>query len=127
MRRCFELSRKGLGLTKTNPIVGCVIVHQDRIIGEGYHNRFGGPHAEVNAIRSVKDTTLLPESTLYVNLEPCSHFGKTPPCALLIHQKNIRKVVISNEDPFQEVNGEGIRYLRDKGVEVEVGLLREEG
>lgn len=127
MRRCFELARKGLGFTRTNPLVGCVIAHGNRIIGEGYHHRFGGPHAEVLAIRSVQDPSLLPESVLYVNLEPCSHFGKTPPCSLLIQQKGIRKVVVSNEDPFYEVNGAGIRMLRESGAEVEVGLLREEG
>lgn len=127
MRRCFELARKGLGLTRSNPLVGSVIVHNDRIIGEGYHHEFGGPHAEVNAIRSVKDSSLLADSTIYVNLEPCSHFGKTPPCSLLITQKGIRRVVISNEDPFPEVNGAGIKDLRENGVEVVVGVLREEG
>ena len=127
MRRCFELARKGLGLTRSNPLVGSVIVHNDRIIGEGYHHEFGGPHAEVNAIRSVKDTSLLADSTIYINLEPCSHFGKTPPCSLLITQKGIRRVVISNEDPFPEVNGAGIKALRENGVEVVVGVLREEG
>lgn len=127
MRRCFELARKGLGLTRTNPIVGCVIVHNDRIIGEGYHHEFGGPHAEVIAIRSVKDHSLLTEATLYVNLEPCAHYGKTPPCSMLIHQKGIRRVVISNSDPFPSVNGRGIGYLRDKGVNVDTGCLEQEG
>jgi len=127
MRRCFELARKGLGLTRSNPLVGSVIVHKDRIIGEGYHHEFGGPHAEVNAIRSVKDQSLLADSTIYINLEPCSHFGKTPPCSLLINQKGIRRVVISNEDPFPEVNGAGIRDLEENGIEVVVGVLREEG
>ena len=127
MRRCFELARKGLGLTRSNPLVGSVIVHNDRIIGEGYHHEFGGPHAEVNAIRSVKDPSLLADSTIYINLEPCSHFGKTPPCSLLITQKGIRRVVISNEDPFPEVNGAGIKALREDGVEVVLGVLREEG
>jgi diaminohydroxyphosphoribosylaminopyrimidine deaminase/5-amino-6-(5-phosphoribosylamino)uracil reductase len=127
MRRCFELATKGLGLTWTNPIVGCVIVYNDRIIGEGYHHEFGGPHAEVNAIRSVKDQTLLPEATLYANLEPCSHHGKTPPCSVLIQQKGIRRVVISNIDPFPSVSGRGIRYLSERGVEVETGCLEQEG
>lgn len=127
MHRCLELARKGLGLTRTNPLVGCVIVHHDRIIGEGYHHEFGGPHAEVNAIRSVKDPSLLAEATLYANLEPCAHHGKTPPCSMLIHQRGIRRVVISNIDPFPRVDGRGVRYLRDKGVKVETGCLEQEG
>lgn len=127
MSRCFELARKGLGLTRTNPLVGCVIVHHDRIIGEGYHHEFGGPHAEVNAIRSVKDASMLPESTLYCNLEPCAHHGKTPPCSALITQKKIRRVVISNLDPFPSVNGEGIRQLEEAGIHVDKGCLAGEG
>lgn len=127
MRRCFELARLGLGMTKSNPLVGAVIVHGDRIIGEGYHQKFGGPHAEVNAIRSVKDTSLLPESTLYCSLEPCSHQGKTPPCSMLIRQKGLRRVVISNKDPFPSVNGRGIKSMQEAGIEVEVGCLEDEG
>jgi len=127
MRRCFELARKGLGLTRTNPLVGCVIVHGDRIIGEGYHHEFGGPHAEVNAIRSVRRPELLPEATLYCSLEPCSHYGKTPPCSMLIAQKKIRRVVVSNLDPFPSVNGQGVRQLREEGTEVETDCLSEEG
>ncbi|MEN8230062.1 MAG: bifunctional diaminohydroxyphosphoribosylaminopyrimidine deaminase/5-amino-6-(5-phosphoribosylamino)uracil reductase RibD [Bacteroidota bacterium] len=127
MRRCFELARKGLGLTRTNPLVGCVIVHNNRIIGEGYHHEFGGPHAEVNAIRSVKDPSLFSEATLYCSLEPCAHHGKTPPCSMLIAQKGIRRVVISNLDPFPSVNGQGVRQMRDAGIEVEPGCLAEEG
>jgi len=127
MRRCFELARKGLGMTRTNPLVGSIIVHDDRIIGEGYHHEFGGPHAEVNAIRSVKDRSLLPESTLYCSLEPCAHHGKTPPCAILIQQKGIGRVVISNSDPFPSVNGEGIRFMREAGITVETDCLAEEG
>lgn len=127
MRRCYELARKGLGLTGTNPLVGSVIVHGDRIIGEGYHHKFGGPHAEVNAIRSVRQPELLPESTLYCSLEPCSHYGKTPPCSMLIAQKEIRRVVISNLDPFPSVNGLGVRHLEESGVKVETGCLSEEG
>ncbi|RPI45132.1 MAG: bifunctional diaminohydroxyphosphoribosylaminopyrimidine deaminase/5-amino-6-(5-phosphoribosylamino)uracil reductase RibD [Bacteroidetes bacterium] len=127
MRRCFELALKGLGLTQTNPLVGCVIVHGDTIIGEGYHHEFGGPHAEVIAIRSVADHSLLPESTLYVNLEPCVHYGKTPPCSTLVLQKGIRKVVISNKDPFPSVNGRGVAQLQQAGVEVRTGVLVEEG
>ncbi|MDF1574550.1 MAG: bifunctional diaminohydroxyphosphoribosylaminopyrimidine deaminase/5-amino-6-(5-phosphoribosylamino)uracil reductase RibD [Bacteroidales bacterium] len=127
MRRCFELARKGLGMTKANPLVGAVLVHHDRIIGEGYHHEFGGPHAEVNAIRSVKDPSLLPESTLYCNLEPCSHYGKTPPCSILLQQKGIKRVVLSNLDPFPSVNGKGIEFLEKAGTEVELGCLEEEG
>ena len=126
MRRCLELARKGLGMTKANPLVGAVIVHGDRIIGEGYHHEFGGPHAEVNAMRSVKDPSLLPESTLYCNLEPCSHHGKTPPCSMLIQQKGLKRVVISNGDPFPSVNGKGIKQMEEAGIEVEVGCLEEE-
>lgn len=127
MRRCFELARKGLGLTRTNPLVGSVIVHHGRIIGEGYHHEFGGPHAEVNAIRAVRDQSLLSDATLYCNLEPCAHFGKTPPCSMLVHQKGIRRVVISNLDPFPSVNGQGIKYMEEAGVEVHRGCLEDEG
>ncbi len=127
MRRCFELARKGLGMTRTNPLVGCVIVHNDRIIGEGYHHEFGGPHAEVNAIRSVKDPSLFPEATLYASLEPCAHQGKTPPCSRLIHQKGIRRVVISNKDPFPRVNGLGVKEMEEAGIDVLTGCLEEEG
>lgn len=127
MRRCFELARKGLGLTRTNPLVGCVIVHNDRIVGEGYHHEFGGPHAEVNAIRSVKNPSIIPDATLYCNLEPCAHHGKTPPCSVLISKKGIRRAVISNLDPFPSVNGQGIKHLTNAGVQVESGCLAEEG
>jgi diaminohydroxyphosphoribosylaminopyrimidine deaminase/5-amino-6-(5-phosphoribosylamino)uracil reductase len=127
MRRCFELARKGLGMTKANPLVGSLIVHNDRVIGEGYHHEFGGPHAEVNAIRSVKDPSLLPESTLYCSLEPCSHHGKTPPCSMLILQKGIKRVVVSNLDPFPSVNGKGIRQMKEAGIQVDTGCLEEEG
>jgi diaminohydroxyphosphoribosylaminopyrimidine deaminase/5-amino-6-(5-phosphoribosylamino)uracil reductase len=127
MRRCFELARKGLGLTRTNPLVGCVIVHNDRVIGEGYHHEYGGPHAEVNAIRSVKDPTLLPESVLYCSLEPCAHYGKTPPCSMMVHQKGIRRVVISNLDPFPSVNGQGVQQMKDAGVQVSTDCQAEEG
>ncbi len=116
-----------MGMTKANPLVGAIIVHEDRIIGEGYHHEFGGPHAEVNAIRSVKDTSLLPESTLYCNLEPCSHHGKTPPCSMLIQQKGFKRVVVSNSDPFPSVNGKGIKQIEDAGIKVKLGCLEEEG
>jgi len=127
MRRCFELACHGLGSTRTNPLVGSVIVHNNRIIGEGFHHEYGGPHAEVNAIRSVADKSVLSESTIYVNLEPCSHFGKTPPCSTLILTHKIPRVVISNSDPFPSVSGRGIEALRYGGSEVVTGVLEKEG
>ena len=127
MRRCFELALHGLGNTRTNPLVGSVIVHNNEIIGEGYHHEYGGPHAEVNAIRSVKDKTLLHESTIYINLEPCSHFGKTPPCSTLILNHKIPRTVISNMDPFPSVRGRGMAALQNAGTEVVYGVLEDEG
>ncbi len=121
--RCLELAKNGLGNVAPNPLVGCVIVHNDEIIAEGYHKEYGGPHAEVNAINSVKDKSLLTESTLYVNLEPCSHHGKTPPCADLIIENKIPKVVIGIKDPFVEVAGKGIEKLKNAGIEVEIDIL----
>ncbi len=126
MRRCLELAALGLGNTSPNPMVGCVIVHNSRIIGEGYHHEAGKPHAEVNAIDSVRNKGLLSESTLYVNLEPCAHFGKTPPCANLIVENNIPKVIIGNVDPHEKVAGKGIAILRKNGVKVITGLLEEQ-
>ncbi len=127
MRRCFELAQKGMGNVAPNPMVGAVIVHNGEIIGEGYHMKWGGPHAEVNAVTSVKDHSLLKESKIYVSLEPCSHYGKTPPCAKLILEKGIPEVIISNGDPFPEVAGRGIRMLQEGGVKVRTGILEEEG
>ncbi len=127
MKRCLELAGHGLGHTRTNPLVGCVIVHNDRIIAEGYHHEYGGPHAEVNAIRRVTDKSILKSSTLYVNLEPCSHFGKTPPCSTLITNLEIPRVVIANSDPFPSVSGQGIAALKKANIEVSVGILEEEG
>ncbi|MBQ8520450.1 MAG: bifunctional diaminohydroxyphosphoribosylaminopyrimidine deaminase/5-amino-6-(5-phosphoribosylamino)uracil reductase RibD [Bacteroides sp.] len=124
--RCIQLAQNGLCNAAPNPMVGAVIVHNDRIIGEGYHIRCGEAHAEVNAIRSVKDESLLKESTMYVSLEPCSHYGKTPPCADLIINKGIPRVVIGCMDPFSLVAGRGIRKLRDAGIEVTVGVLEAE-
>ena len=126
MYRCLELARKGLGTTYPNPMVGSVIVYQDKVIGEGWHRKAGEPHAEVNAINSVKDKRLLPQSTIYVSLEPCSHYGKTPPCADLILQHNIPKVVIGTTDPFAKVCGRGISKLKEAGCEVIVGVLEKE-
>ena len=126
MRRCIHLARNGLCNTAPNPMVGAVIVHNDRIIGEGYHVRCGQAHAEVNAIRSVKDPALLKESTIYVSLEPCAHYGRTPPCAKLIIETGIPKVVVGMVDPFSEVDGAGIRMLRDAGVKVKTGVMEEQ-
>lgn len=126
MQRCLQLAAIGEGHTLSNPLVGCVIIHDEKIIGEGYHEKFGGPHAEVNAICSVEDQHLLPESTLYVNLEPCSHFGKTPPCAQLIVEKGIKKVVIGCKDPNPLVGGNGIKLLQENGVEVISGVMEKE-
>lgn len=126
IKRCFELAQNGLGTTYPNPLVGSVIVYDGKIIGEGWHKKAGEAHAEVNAIASVKDVDLLKKSTLYVNLEPCSHFGKTPPCADLIIKKQIPKVVIGTIDPFSKVCGNGIAKLKEAGIEVEVGFLEKE-
>ena len=126
IRRSIELAARGRGNTKSNPMVGAVIVHKGKIIGEGYHRKHGEGHAEVNAIRSVKDESLLAESTIYVSLEPCSHHGKTPPCADLIIEKDIPRVVVACLDPFSEVSGRGIKKLKDAGVEVITGVLEKE-
>lgn len=129
MRRALQLAANGYGFTFTNPMVGAVITAPDgRIIGEGWHRRYGGPHAEVNAVRAVSeaDRPLLPDSTIYVTLEPCSHYGKTPPCAGMLVDIGIHRVVIGATDPFPEVSGRGIRMLRDARREVTVGVLAEE-
>jgi diaminohydroxyphosphoribosylaminopyrimidine deaminase/5-amino-6-(5-phosphoribosylamino)uracil reductase len=127
MKRCFALAEKGIGRVAPNPMVGCVIVHNDNIIGEGFHRQFGEAHAEVNAINSVTDKSVLREATLYVNLEPCAHFGKTPPCANLIIQYKIKQVVIANFDPNPLVAGKGIAKLREAGIEVIEKVLEKEG
>ena len=126
IRRCIQLAQNGLCTTVPNPMVGAVIVYNDRIIGEGYHIRSGEGHAEVNAIRSVKDESLLSKATIYVSLEPCSHYGKTPPCADLIICKRIPRVVIGCVDPFPLVAGRGIRKLQEAGISVTVGVLEQE-
>lgn len=126
MRRCIQLARNGLGEAAPNPMVGAVVVHGGRILGEGYHRQYGGPHAEVHAIASVRQPELLKESTLYVSLEPCAHHGKTPPCADLILSRGIPRVVVGCRDPFARVDGLGIRRLRDGGVDVTVGVLEAE-
>lgn len=127
IKRCIELAENGLGTTYPNPLVGCVIVYENTIIGEGWHKKSGEAHAEVIAIESVKNKELLASSTLYVSLEPCSHFGKTPPCADLILKYKIPNVVIGTIDPNSKVAGKGIQKLIDSGVNVTVGILEKEG
>lgn len=126
MHRCLQLADAGSGHVAPNPMVGCVIVHHGKIIGEGFHKKFGGPHAEVEAIHNVNDKSLLSESTLYVNLEPCSHYGKTPPCADLIIQSKIPEVVFAIEDPNPLVEGTGKKKLEENGVKVVTGILSDE-
>ncbi|OAV66336.1 Riboflavin biosynthesis protein RibD [Bacteroidales bacterium Barb6XT] len=126
MMRCIELARKGAGSVSPNPMVGAVIVCDNRIIGEGFHRKAGEAHAEVNAIASVRDPSLLRRSTLYVNLEPCSHYGKTPPCADLIIRRQIPRVVVGCLDPFPAVSGEGVRRLLAAGIEVTTGVMNRE-
>ena len=126
MMRCLQLAVMAEGQTSPNPMVGAVVVHDGKIIGEGYHHRAGEPHAEPNAIASVKDESLLKEATMYVSLEPCSHWGKTPPCADLIVRKGLKKVVIATLDPNPKVAGRGVKILQDAGIEVVVGVLEEE-
>jgi diaminohydroxyphosphoribosylaminopyrimidine deaminase/5-amino-6-(5-phosphoribosylamino)uracil reductase len=127
MRRAVELASLGQGHVSPNPLVGAVIVHQGKIVGEGWHKKYGGPHAEVNAVNSVIDKNILKESTVYVTLEPCSHFGKTPPCADLLIANNVKKVVVANVDPNPIVNGSGLHKLRASGMEVITGILDKEG
>lgn len=127
MRRCLQLAKAGEGTVSPNPLVGSVIVCDHKIIGEGFHHHSGGPHAEVVAVNSVKDKSLLRKSTIYVTLEPCSHFGKTPPCANLIVENEIPRVVISCLDPFVEVAGKGVAFLKENGVDVIENVLLKEG
>ncbi|MGZ5247374.1 MAG: bifunctional diaminohydroxyphosphoribosylaminopyrimidine deaminase/5-amino-6-(5-phosphoribosylamino)uracil reductase RibD [Flavitalea sp.] len=128
MQRCIDLAKNGAGSVAPNPMVGAVLVYQDRIIGEGFHQVYGGPHAEVNCILSVSDSdrALIPLSTLYVSLEPCAHFGKTPPCTNLILSEKIQNVIIGSKDPFNQVNGKGIDILKKGGVNVIQGILEKE-
>ena len=127
MRRCLQLAANGLGRVRPNPLVGCVIVKDGRIISEGYHQKYGHNHAERNALLRLLPTTHYPLSTLYVNLEPCSHYGKTPPCADLIVEKGIKRVVCCNDDPNPLVAGNGFRKLEAAGIEVVRHMLEEEG
>ena len=126
IKRCLQLAENGLGSTYPNPMVGSVIVYKNQIIGEGWHQKAGEPHAEVNAVNSVKNRDLLKKSTIYVSLEPCSHFGKTPPCSDLIIAKGIKKVVVATVDPFAEVAGRGIKKLMEAGCDVTLGVLEQE-
>lgn len=126
IKRCIELAQKALGKTYPNPLVGSVIVHNGEIIGEGYHHKAGENHAEINAINSVKNKELIPESTIYVSLEPCAHYGKTPPCALKIKELGFKKVVIGAMDSHDKVNGKGKKIIHDAGIEVVSGILENE-
>ena len=126
IKRCIQLAKNGLGFTYPNPLVGSVIVFNNKIIGEGWHQKAGEPHAEVNAINSVKDKSLLKHATIYVNLEPCSHYGKTPPCANLIVESGIKKVVIGSVDANNKVSGKGILHLENNDCDVIVGVLEQE-
>ena len=125
MKKCLNLAKLGLKKTKTNPLVGCVIVHNNRIISEGYHAKFGDAHAEVNAIENITNKAILKESILYVNLEPCCHYGKTPPCVDLIIKYKIKQVIIGTRDPFNKVNGLGINKLK-KYTNVITGIMKKE-
>jgi diaminohydroxyphosphoribosylaminopyrimidine deaminase/5-amino-6-(5-phosphoribosylamino)uracil reductase len=129
MQRCMQLAKLGMGNVAPNPMVGAVLLYKDKIIGEGYHKQYGQAHAEVNCIQSVPEYKkhLIKDATLYVSLEPCSHFGKTPPCTQLIIQHKIPRVVISNVDPFPKVSGSGIAQLQEAGVEVITGIHEVEG
>lgn len=126
MQRCIDLARLGMGQVAPNPMVGAVIVHKNSIIGEGFHQIHGGPHAEVNAINSVKDHSIFKDSTIYVSLEPCCHHGKTPPCTNLIIQHHFKKVVIGCMDTHSKVSGKGVEKLKKAGIEVEIGILEQE-
>ena len=127
MQHALDLALRGKGKTKSNPMVGCVIVHDNHIIGEGWHKEYGGLHAEPNAVNSVEDKTLISQSDIYVTLEPCAHFGKTPPCANLIASLKPRRLFVCNIDPNPLVAGKGLEKIRNNGTEVHIGLLEEKG
>ncbi len=126
MQRCLDLARRALGNTYPNPMVGSVIVHNGEIIGEGYHHMAGQPHAEINAINSVKNPALLPESTIYVSLEPCAHYGRTPPCALKIAEIGFKRVVIGTLDSHDKVDGKGKKIIKEANIEISTGVLEAE-
>lgn len=129
MQRCLELAQLGKGYAAPNPMVGAVLVYNNRIIGEGWHKQYGEAHAEVNCFDSVatSDKHLIPDSTMYVSLEPCAHYGKTPPCALRIVQEKVKEVIICNTDPFEKVGGRGIQILQEQNIQVTTGILEKEG
>lgn len=126
MERAIQLAKLAKGNTSPNPLVGAVIVYQNKIIGEGYHEVYGGPHAEVNAVNSVSDPSILKDATIYVTLEPCAHHGKTPPCADLLIKHRFKQVFIGCRDPFKAVDGKGIEKIEAAGIPVELGVLKEE-
>ena len=129
IKQCLDLAQRAKGHTAPNPMVGAVLVHNGRIIGEGWHHYYGADHAEVNCLKNVAaaDKHLIPESTMFVNLEPCAHYGITPPCANRLVQERIKQVIIANNDPFDQVNGRGIDILNESGISVETGVLEKEG
>ena len=126
MQRCIDIAKRGIRAVAPNPMVGCVLVVEDKIIGEGYHERYGEAHAEVNAINNVSNQNLLKNATLYVSLEPCSHTGKTPPCCDLLIQKGVKKVIVGTKDPNPLVGGKGIEKLKNSGIEVSEGILKDQ-
>lgn len=126
MKRCIELASNGLGMTYPNPVVGCVIVRNGQIISDGWHQKAGEAHAEVNAVTKIRDKEILKDCEIYVSLEPCSHFGKTPPCSDMIVRYGFKKVIVGISDPNSKVNGQGIKRIRDAGIEVKVGVLENE-
>ncbi|MGB6092531.1 MAG: bifunctional diaminohydroxyphosphoribosylaminopyrimidine deaminase/5-amino-6-(5-phosphoribosylamino)uracil reductase RibD [Moheibacter sp.] len=126
MKRCIELASNGLGMTYPNPVVGCVIVRNGQIISDGWHQKAGEAHAEVNAVNKIRDKEILKDCEIYVSLEPCSHFGKTPPCSDIIVRYGFKKVIVGISDPNSKVNGQGIKRIRDAGIEVKVGVLENE-
>jgi diaminohydroxyphosphoribosylaminopyrimidine deaminase/5-amino-6-(5-phosphoribosylamino)uracil reductase len=127
MRRAMELAERGRGSVSPNPLVGCVIAYEGMIVGEGWHQRYGESHAEVNAVQSIANRQILKNCTVYVTLEPCAHFGKTPPCADMLVREKVKRVVVSNEDPNPLVAGKGIEKLRTAGIDVSVGIMQREG
>jgi len=127
IRRCFQLAEKGIGNVAPNPLVGCVIVKNGNIIGEGFHKTYGDWHAEVNAVKSIKNKSEIENADVYINLEPCSHFGKTPPCADMLISQKVGRVIVSNTDPNPVVNGQGIEKLKQAGIKVVTNILKEEG
>jgi diaminohydroxyphosphoribosylaminopyrimidine deaminase / 5-amino-6-(5-phosphoribosylamino)uracil reductase len=129
MRRCLELAQRGKGQVAPNPMVGAVLVYKDRRIGEGWHERYGEAHAEVRCLESVadEDKHLISESTMYVSLEPCAHFGKTPPCAVRLAEEKVKEVIVCNDDPFEKVQGKGFDLLHTAGIKTETGVLMDEG